>query len=73
MKVINWNCRGAQGINFQRALTNFCRNNKVDMVALQESRCSGSISQNTIKKLGFKYSLRVEVRVFFWWHLDNVE
>ena len=42
-----------QGKNFRRALTNFCRNNKVDMVALQETRCSGSIAQNTIKKIRF--------------------
>jgi len=45
---VNWNCRGAQGKKIRRALTNFCRNNKVDMVALQETRCSGSIAQNTI-------------------------
>jgi len=64
MKVITWNCRGAQGKNFRRALADFCRNNKVDLVALQETRCSGNIARNTIKKLGFKYFLLAEARGF---------
>jgi exonuclease III len=64
MKVITWNCRGAQGKKFRRALTNFCRSNKVDLVALQETRCSGIVARNTIKNLGFKYSLLAEARGF---------
>jgi len=54
MIVISWNCRGAQGLNFRRVLNNFCRKNKVDVVALQETRCSGSVARKAIKKLGFK-------------------
>jgi exonuclease III len=64
MILINWNCRGAQGKNFRRTLTNFCRKNKVDMVALQETQCSGNIAINTIKKLGFKNHFLVEARDF---------
>ncbi|KAK2356470.1 hypothetical protein QL285_093800 [Trifolium repens] len=64
MIVINWNCRGAQGLNFRRALTNFCRKNKVDIVALQEPRCSGSTAKKTIKKLGFKNYVMAEARGF---------
>jgi len=45
MIIINWNCRGAQGINSRRALNNFCRRNKVDIVTLQETCCSGSIGK----------------------------
>jgi len=64
MIVINWNCRGAQGINFRRALNNFCRKHKVDIVALQEPRCSGSNAIKTIKKLGFKNYVMSEARGF---------
>jgi hypothetical protein len=45
-------------------LVDFCKNNKVDLVALQETRCSGNIARNTIKKLGFKYFLLEEARGF---------
>ncbi|CAJ2654248.1 unnamed protein product [Trifolium pratense] len=58
------NCRGAQGINFRRALNNFCRKNKVDIVALQEPRCSGITAEKTIKKLGFKNYVIAEARGF---------
>jgi endonuclease/exonuclease/phosphatase family metal-dependent hydrolase len=34
------------------------------MVALQETRCSGNIAVNTIKKLGFKFYLVSEARGF---------
>lgn len=64
MIIINWNCRGAQGINFRQALNNFCRRNKVDIVALQETHCSGSIGKKTIKKLGFKNYVLSEARGF---------
>ncbi|XP_045791653.1 uncharacterized protein LOC123886374 [Trifolium pratense] len=65
MIVINWNYRGAQGINFRRALNNFCRKNKVDIVALQETRCSGTTAKKTIKKLGFKNHVMAEAIGFY--------
>ncbi|CAJ2644330.1 unnamed protein product [Trifolium pratense] len=55
---------GAQSLNFRRALNNFCRKNKVDIVALQEPRCSGSTARKTIKKLGFKNYVMAEARGF---------
>jgi exonuclease III len=63
--MITWNCRGAQEKNFRRAIANFCWNNKVDMVTLQETQCSGNIAINTIKKkIGFKFYLVSEARGF---------
>jgi exonuclease III len=61
MIVITWNCRGAQGKNFRRALKLFCRKHKVDIVALQEPRCSGNVALRTIKSLGFKKYLKLVV------------
>jgi exonuclease III len=64
MIVLTWNCRGAQGKNFRRALKKIYRKNKVDLVALQEPRCSGMIARRTIKSLGFKNYLLSEARGF---------
>lgn len=64
MIFISWNCRGAQGLNFRRALNNFCRKNKVDVVALQETRCSGNVARKAIKKLGFKNYIVSEAQGF---------
>lgn len=64
MIIFSWNCRGAQGMNFRRAFKIFCRKNRVDMVALQEPRCSGDVARKAIKNLGFKNYLVSEARGF---------
>jgi exonuclease III len=78
MIMFSWNCRGAQGLNFRRALNNFCRNNKVDVVALQETRCSGIVARKAIKRLGFKNHIVSEAHGFsggIWllWNRQDVQ
>lgn len=53
MIVITWNCRGARGKEFRRSLINYYRSTGDELVALQETRCSGVRARNTIRSLGF--------------------
>lgn len=49
MIILSWNCMTPQGRNFGRTLKNYCNGYNVDMVALQETRCSGVKANNTTK------------------------
>ncbi|KAE8683472.1 hypothetical protein F3Y22_tig00111208pilonHSYRG00305 [Hibiscus syriacus] len=55
------------GRNFLRILKKYTREHSPNMVALLESRISGTKADEVISKLGFKFSYRVEATVFYWY------
>ncbi|XP_038991400.1 uncharacterized protein LOC120114621 [Hibiscus syriacus] len=59
-----WNCQGAASPTFKRIFNLFVREHRPNMVALFETRTSGTKADRIINKLGFTQSLRVEAHGF---------
>ncbi|KAG8635731.1 hypothetical protein MANES_16G058825v8 [Manihot esculenta] len=60
MIISSWNCQGAVSPNFRRAVNEYRRLYKIDVIALLETRVSGSQADKICKDLGFEHWLRVE-------------
>ncbi|XP_015970877.1 uncharacterized protein LOC107494332 [Arachis duranensis] len=68
---------GAVGKAFSRACKEYIRVHKPDIVALQETRCSGDNAKEVIKNLGLNNFILVEARgysggIWILWRNDNI-
>lgn len=62
--IFVWNWQGAGNPKFYRFLKEYLRDFDPDVMVLVETRVSGIIAENAIKKIGFWKSHRVEARRF---------
>ncbi|XP_057746261.1 uncharacterized protein LOC130965520 [Arachis stenosperma] len=64
MIIFSWNARGAASPNFTRVLKEYVSQYKPDLIAIQETRCSGTVAQNAIKKTCFNFNLVIDAQGF---------
>ncbi|XP_016182610.1 uncharacterized protein LOC107624669 [Arachis ipaensis] len=64
MIIFSWNARGAASPNFTRVLKEYVSQYKPNLVAIQETRCSGTVAQKAIKKTGFNFNLVIDAQGF---------
>jgi len=60
MKIMIWNCRGANSNHFCSLVLNYKRIHNFNVLAVVETRVSGLIADRVIGKLKLENSVRVE-------------
>ena len=60
--IITWNARGAAGKDFWTAVKELKRRYNPKIFVLVETRCSGEVAQQAIKKMGFKSQALVDAQ-----------
>jgi hypothetical protein len=77
MLVFSWNCRGAGGASFTRALRSNIRSNDPEIIIILEPRISSRSADAVCAKFPRFAKERMEARAFsggiwLWWRADRV-